>query len=203
MTEEQKNFLSEINQEYINGFLASKNIPNKPRVTIYGGARFSKNHKIYKEIVDLADIFRQKGYIIVTGGGPGVMQAAFDKDNDLEINSVAFKISNLRQEQPGKGHEVDETFNYFSVRKYFLRQSDVFVVTPGGFGTLDELMELVDMVKTGKADHTKIFLYDTNFWLPLLKWIEKTLLESYKTISKEDFDLLILVDNFKDIQKHL
>ena len=200
MNQLQTDFIDNMVNEYTNGFKTLNEIKNKnKRVTIYGGAKLERSSKIYKDIVSIGSKLRHNGYQIVTGGGPGAMEAAFIGDDRTQENTIAYKITNIKDEKTGHPNDIEASFDMFSVRKYFLRQSDIFIVVPGGYGTLDELMELVDLVKTNKIEHKKILLYDANFWNDFIEWNRKTLLNGYGTISNEDLDLLQVVDSVEEV----
>lgn len=204
LTHKQIGFLTSIQKEYEKGFLFLNNYVDIDRsVTFYGGANIQADSRVYKEILDLGNWFRDNNYVVVTGGGPGIMTAALLGDDDENINSIGYKILGISNESNGSGFDYSVSFNHFPVRKHFLRNSNVFIIAPGGFGTLDEMMELIDLVKTNKIDKPKIYLYGKDFWSGLLSWLRFTCLQSYNTINESDLNLFKIVDSIDEVKIEL
>ncbi len=163
--------------------------------TIFGGARYAAGDTVYKEAEELAAKLAKAGFAIITGGGPGVMEAANVGAFKVGGKSVGLNIQ-LPFEQKLNPYVNDtETFHFFFSRKVMLSfASEVYIYFPGGFGTMDELFELVTLIQTKKITHIPIVLVDKEYWSPLMAWIKNTMLKEYKTISKEDLDIFTLVD---------
>jgi len=163
--------------------------------TIYGGARYAAGDDVYKEAEELAAKLAKSGFAVITGGGPGVMEAANVGAFKVGGKSVGLNIQ-LPMEQKLNPYVNDtETFHFFFSRKVMLAfASEVYIYFPGGFGTMDEFFEMVTLVQTKKVSPIPIVLVDKEYWTPLVDWIKKTMLKEYKTISKEDLNLFHLVD---------
>lgn len=193
-----------IMSEFVEGFEAMSRI--KPCVSIFGSARFSDDDPSYIAAEEIAYRLSQSGYGVITGGGPGIMEAGNKGANRAEGVSVGLNID-LPFEQNGNPY-IDKdkliNFDYFFVRKVmFVKYSQGFVVMPGGFGTLDELFEAMTLIQTGKIGRFPIILYGNDFWGGLLDWVKQTLLERYKTISPEDLDLFRLANTPEEAVEHI
>ena len=171
-----------------------------PCVTIFGSARTKPDHKYYKLAVEIAEKLTDKGYGVITGGGPGIMEAgnkgAFGKGDSVGLNIV------LPFEQQSNQYIDDDKvidFDYFFVRKVmFMKYSQGFVVMPGGFGTLDELFEALTLIQTKKIAPFPIVLVGRKFWEGGIDWIKKSLLEEEGNISPDDLDLFTVVDTAEE-----
>ena len=188
--------------EFVDGFERLNQIG--PCVSIYGSARTKPDEKYYQETVDLSRELVKEGFGIISGGGPGIMEAA-NKGAHLEGGvSVGLNIE-LPFEQGGNDYvDRDKHINhrYFFVRKaMFVKYSQALIAMPGGFGTLDELFETVTLIQTNKITRVPIILYGSDFWGGLKEWIEKTLLDKFGNISPKDMDLLPLVDDKESVVK--
>jgi uncharacterized protein (TIGR00730 family) len=193
-----------IMSEFVEGFEKLSRI--KPCVSIFGSARFSDDDPSYKAAEEIAFQLSQGGYGVVTGGGPGIMEAGNKGANRGGGDSVGLNID-LPFEQNGNPY-IDKdkliTFDYFFVRKVmFVKYSQGFIVMPGGFGTLDELFEALTLIQTGKIGRFPIILYGTDYWSGLLDWIKSTLLERYKSISEQDLDLFRLANTPEEAVGHI
>ena len=168
-----------------------------PCVSIFGSARTSKDHEYYKMAEEIAAKLVRHGYGVVSGGGPGIMEAANKGAQSEGGKSVGLNIV-LPFEQKGNDFiDPDKliTFDYFFVRKVmFVKYSQGFIVMPGGFGTLDELFEALTLIQTKKIGRFPIVLVGKEFWGGLLDWIKVTLLASEKNINEEDLDLFKIVE---------
>ncbi len=168
-----------------------------PCVTIFGSARTASEDPEYKLAQEIAEKITQSGFGIITGGGPGIMEAGNRGAQAANATSVGLNID-LPFEQHFNDYidnDKNLNFDYFFVRKVmFMKYSQAFIVMPGGFGTLDELFESLTLIQTDKIARFPIVLVGKEFWKGLLDWIKTTLLDRYKTISPEDLDLFKLVD---------
>ena len=191
-----------VQAEFVDGFERLNQIG--PCVSIYGSARTKPDHKYYKDTVELARAMVKEGFGIISGGGPGIMEAA-NKGAHLEGGtSVGLNIE-LPFEQGGNQYvDRDKHINhrYFFVRKVmFVKYSQALIAMPGGFGTLDELFETVTLIQTGKITPVPVILYGSDYWGGLKDWIKDTLLGKFGNISPEDMDLLPLVDDKESVIK--
>ena len=175
-----------------------------PCVSIFGSARTKPDHPYYQMADDIAYKLTQKGYGVITGGGPGIMEAGNKGANRGEGVSVGLNIE-LPFEQssnPFIDHDKNIDFDYFFVRKVmFVKYSQGFIVMPGGFGTLDELFESLTLIQTHKIGRFPIVLVGVEFWTGLIDWIKSTLLATEGNISPEDMNLIQIVDNAEDAVK--
>ncbi len=187
--------------EFVEGFEKLAKIG--PCVTIFGSARVKPNHPYYKMAEDIAEELVNHGYGVVTGGGPGIMEAGNRGAKRAGGKSVGLNIF-LPHEQKGNIYiDADKliTFDYFFVRKVmFIKYSQGFVIMPGGFGTLDELSEALTLIQTKKIGRFPIVMVGKKFWGGLVEWIKKTLIAE-KMINEEDLDLFNVVDTPKEAVK--
>ena len=183
-----------IAQEFREGFEAVDKI-DRPAVTIFGSARVLEDDPAYKNARAVAALFAERGWAVVTGGGPGVMEAANRGAKEAGGLSVGFNIE-LPHEQRGNPYvDLGMTFRHFYARKtMFVKAAEGFVVFPGGFGTADELFESLTLIQTGKVLHFPVVLFDSDYWDELLGWIRGELLAD-RMISPEDLDLLYVTND--------
>jgi uncharacterized protein (TIGR00730 family) len=183
-----------IAQEFREGFEAVDKI-DRPAVTIFGSARVRADDPAYANARIVAGRFAELGWAVVTGGGPGVMEAANRGAQEAGGLSVGFNIE-LPHEQRGNGYvDLAMTFRHFYARKtMFVKAAEGFIVFPGGFGTADELFEALTLIQTGKVLHFPVVLFDSDYWGELLDWIRGELLAD-RMISPEDLDLLYITDD--------
>jgi uncharacterized protein (TIGR00730 family) len=186
-----------IAREFREGFEAVDKI-DRPAVTIFGSARVGEDDPSYVKARDVARRFAACGWAVVTGGGPGVMEAANRGAREGGGLSVGFNIE-LPHEQRGNPYvDLALTFRHFYSRKtMFVKAAEGFVVFPGGFGTADELFEALTLIQTGKVMHFPVVLFDRDYWDELLDWIRGELLAD-GMISPEDLDLLFVTDNIEE-----
>ena len=188
--------------EFVNGFEKMGRIG--PCVSIFGSARTKPNHKYYKLAEEIAFDLTQNGYGVITGGGPGIMEAANKGAKKGKGKSVGLNILLPFEQDANKFIDDDKiiNFDYFFVRKVmFVKYAQGFIVLPGGVGTLDELFEAITLIQTKKIGKFPIILVGRDFWEDLIGWIKNTLLEKEKNISPEDLDLFSIVDSSSEALK--
>jgi len=186
--------------EFVNGYEKLSRIG--PCVSIFGSARTKPDHKHYKLAEEVAKKIVGQGYGVITGGGPGIMEAGNKGAHIAGGTSVGLNIDLPFEQHDNPYIDRDKSldFDYFFVRKVmFVKYSQGFVVMPGGFGTLDELFEAMTLIQTNKIEKFPIILVDRGFWGGLLNWVETTLLNANNNISKEDLDLIHLVDTADEV----
>ncbi|MGH3011920.1 MAG: TIGR00730 family Rossman fold protein [Gaiellaceae bacterium] len=184
----------EIGDEFLHGFGTVAELP-KPAVTIFGSARVAESHRAYQDAREVGRRFGEAGFTIVTGGGPGVMEAANRGAREGGGLSVGFNIVLPHEQQSNPYLDVDVVFDHFYVRKtMFVKAAEGFVIFPGGFGTLDELFEAMTLIQTGKILDFPVVLFDSEYWEGLLDWIRDPLLLE-RMISPEDWDNLTVTDD--------
>jgi len=172
-----------------------------PCVTIFGSARTPNDHKYYKIAEEIGELLVRHGYGVITGGGPGVMEAGNKGAYNLEGTSVGLNIDLPFEQHNNPYIDQDKllNFDYFFIRKVmFVKYSQGFIVMPGGYGTMDELFESLTLIQTEKIGKFPIVLVGTDYWSGLVDWIKKAMLEENKNISPEDLDLFVLVDTAED-----
>ena len=173
-----------------------------PCISIFGSARTKPEHKYYKLAEEISEAIVERGYGVITGGGPGIMEAANKGANRVEGKSVGLCINLPFEDTNNKYIDKDKllSFDYFFVRKVmFVKYAQGFVVMPGGFGTLDELFEAITLIQTFKAEKFPIILVGTEFWNGMIDWIKKTLLKNNENISESDLDLFLTVDTKEEV----
>jgi uncharacterized protein (TIGR00730 family) len=172
--------------------------------SIFGSARFQPGDKYYKEAEDLASKLAKKGFAIITGGGPGIMEAANVGSFKVGGKSVGLNIQ-LPFEQKLNPYTTESLdFDFFFSRKVMLAfASEVYIYFPGGFGTMDEFFELLTLIQTKKIEKIPIILYGRDFWEPLMSFCKSHMLEKFKTINKEDLELLQIVDSVDEAMKFI
>jgi uncharacterized protein (TIGR00730 family) len=184
----------QIGQEFLEGFEAVARI-DRPAVSIFGSARVAEGHPAYEEAREVGRRFAQAGFAVVTGGGPGVMEAANRGAKEGGGLSIGFNILLPHEQHENPYLDIDHTFNHFYVRKtMFVKAAEGFVIFPGGFGTLDELFEALTLIQTGKVLDFPVVLFDTGYWQPMLDWLRARLLAE-GMISPDDVELLHLTDD--------
>lgn len=191
-----------IMSEFVQGFELLRNYGLA--ATFWGSARLTPSDPYYKAAEEIAARLAKKGFAIISGGGPGIMEASNVGAFKVGGKSVGLNIE-LPFEQKLNPYTTESlTFKYFFSRKVMLTfASEVYVYFPGGYGTLDEFFEIVTLIQTKKIEPVPIVLYGADFWSPLLRWFEKDLVKKFKTISKEDLDLFVVVDSVDDAMKYI
>lgn len=182
--------------EFVEGFEKLNSIG--PCISVFGSARTKPGTKYYKLASQMASIITEAGYGVITGGGPGIMEAANKGAKESSGVSVGLNID-LPFEQgsnPFIDHDKNIDHRYFFIRKVmFVKYAQAFIALPGGFGTLDELFEVLTLVQTSKIGKVPIILMGTEYWSGLKDWISKVMLASHHNIGPDDLDLLPLTDD--------
>jgi uncharacterized protein (TIGR00730 family) len=183
-----------IGDEFLQGFEAVSRI-DRPAVTLFGSARVHEGHPAYEAAREVGRRFAEAGFAVVTGGGPGVMEAANRGAKEGGGLSVGFNIELPHEQHENRYLDLELTFRHFYTRKtMFVKAAEGFVIFPGGFGTLDELFEALTLIQTGKVLHFPVVLFDGDYWKPMLDWIRERLLAE-AMISPGDVDLLHVTDS--------
>ena len=191
-----------IQGELIKGFDQLSEIG--PCISIFGSARTDALHKYYKQAAEVAYLCTQNGYGVISGGGPGIMEAVNFGAYETDQISVGLKI-----QLPFEAKEndyIDELVDcrYFFTRKvFFLKYSQAFVAFPGGFGTLDELFETLTLIQTGHMRKVPVVLVGKDYWDPMLDWIKETMLKEEGNISEKDLDLFKIVDTAREAMDYI
>lgn len=185
-----------IMSEFVEGYERLARIG--PCVSIFGSARTSEDHEYYKLAEEIAYKLTLNNYGVITGGGPGIMEAGNKGAKRGKGTSVGLNIELPFEQHYNPYIDSDKmiNFDYFFVRKVmFVKYAQGFIVLPGGFGTLDELFEALTLIQTKKLGKFPVILVGTNYWTGLLDWIKSTLLEKENNISAKDLDLIKIVDS--------
>jgi len=193
-----------IMSEFVEGFEKMSRIG--PCVSIFGSARTKPDDKYYKLAEEIAFKLVSEGYGIITGGGPGIMEAANKGARMGKGKSVGLNIVLPFEQKPNDYIDPDKSinFDYFYVRKtIFLKYSQGFIGMPGGFGTIDELFESLTLVQTSKIAEFPVVLVGTEYWGGLMEWIKKDMLQRESYISPEDLNLFKVVDTADEAVKHI
>lgn len=189
--------LERIRKEFDEGFDLLENLG--PAVCVFGSARTTEAHPEYELARQVGAAIGEAGFTVITGGGPGTMEAANRGAQEAGATSVGLNIELPHEQGLNPYVDVGKEFHYFFARKLmFMRYSWSFVVFPGGFGTMDELFEVLTLVQTGKARPHPVVLAGSEFWLGLLAWMKEHLLREGR-ISPEDFDLFTVSDDVDQI----
>jgi uncharacterized protein (TIGR00730 family) len=182
-----------IASEFLSGFQAVAKI-DRPAVTIFGSARVAEDSATYEAARETARRFAEAGLAVVTGGGPGVMEAANRGARDAGGLSVGFNILLPHEQGLNPYCDIALTFKHFYARKVmFVKSAEGFVIFPGGFGTMDELFESLTLIQTGKIGSFPVVLFDTDYWGEMLDWIRGEMLVD-GLVSLDDLALLRLTD---------
>lgn len=186
--------------EFVDGYERLNKID--PCISIFGSARTKPDNPHYQLAQRVAGLLVEEGYGIITGGGPGIMEAANKGAKESGGISVGLNIDLPFEQGYNPYIDIDKVFNfnYFFIRKVmFVKYAQAFVVLPGGFGTMDELFEVLTLVQTKKIMAIPIVLMGIDFWTGMLNWVKESLLEKYATISPKDLDLLPVTDSPEEV----
>jgi uncharacterized protein (TIGR00730 family) len=182
-----------IAEEFFEGFAAVAQIPD-PTVSMFGSARVREGHPAYDGARETARLFAEAGWSVVTGGGPGCMEAANRGAKEGGGVSVGFNIDLPHEQYANPYLDIDVTFDHFYARKtMFVKAAEAFVIFPGGFGTFDELFESLTLIQTGKILDFPVVLFDSAYWGGLMSWLRDQTLAN-RMISRDDVELLYLTD---------
>jgi uncharacterized protein (TIGR00730 family) len=182
-----------IQGELVEGFDALSKIG--PAVTIFGSARFKSDNPYYQPTIDIAKHLAAAGMTVISGGGPGIMEAANRGASEVHGTSVGCSIQLPHEQGPNSYQTIALKFRYFFVRKLmFIKYSVAFIIMPGGIGTMDELFEALTLVQTDKIDHFPIVLYSSSYWNGLLAWMGDQMLQA-GCIGVNDLNLLKVADD--------
>ncbi|HEX8956185.1 MAG TPA: TIGR00730 family Rossman fold protein [Burkholderiaceae bacterium] len=166
----------------------------RPAVSIFGSARIRPDHPYYAAAEDIARRLSDAGFAVISGGGPGIMEAASKGAFEGQSSSVGLNIELPREQKPNQWQNIALSFRHFFARKVaFVKYADAYVVLPGGFGTLDEMTEVLTLIQTGTSRRIPVILVGTTFWRGLLDWFEQRLVAD-GMINAADLDLIQLID---------
>ena len=186
-----------IMSEFVDGFEILSKVGKA--VSIFGSARTSPESKHYKLAEEIAYHVSKLGYAIITGSGPGLMEAANKGAHRAQGYSIGLNIQLPHEQKPNRFVDTVLSFRYFFVRKVmFVKYAKAFVILPGGYGTLDEFFEAITLIQTKRISRFPVILFDSKYWKPLLEWLKATVY-SHGNISKEDMDLFVLADEPKQV----
>ena len=191
--------LFKIMGEFVDGVEALHHIG--PAVTIFGSARVKPKDPIYKKASEIAGLFAKENFAVISGGGPGIMEAANKGAKEAGGTSVGLNIELPFEQIPNPYADIQVNFRYFFVRKVMLvKYALAYIIMPGGFGTLDELFEAVTLIQTERIKSFPVILVGSDYWQGLLDWIKDQMVTA-KRISPENLDILQIIDEPADIVK--
>jgi uncharacterized protein (TIGR00730 family) len=195
--EEDEKRVARIDAEIDKGFDALRDVEDG--VSIFGSARVSEDHRWYGLCRETARCLAHEGFTVITGGGPGLMEAANRGAADSDGLSVGLTIELPHEQETNRFVNRQVDFHYFFARKLmFVRYARAFVIFPGGFGTLDETFESLTLIQTDRIEHFPTILVDSEFWEPLLDWVDDRL-DDGGLISPPDMDLLVTADTTEEV----
>lgn len=193
--------LSKITSEFITAINAISKV--KKAIGVFGSARTKPHERYYSTAERLGTLLANNGYSVITGGGPGLMEAANKGCFEAGGTSVGLNIRLPFEQNPNPYVNISVDFQYFFVRKVmFVKQADAIVVFPGGMGTFDELFEILTLVQTRKKENFQIVLVGSDFWGGMLQWMRTTVIDN-KMISPEDMDLFVVLDEPEEIVEYI
>jgi hypothetical protein len=190
--------------EFVEGFESLSRIG--PCISIFGSARTKPGTPYYELAVEIAKQLAKEGFGVISGGGPGIMEAANKGASLAQGTSVGLNIDLPFEQHHNPYIDRDKTlhFDYFFVRKVmFVKYSQGFIMMPGGFGTMDEFFETITLVQTQKVTRIPLILVGTAYWKGLIDWIKNTMLDEENNIKKEDLDLFVLVDTPEQVVEYV
>ena len=185
-----------IQSEFVEGFDALSDL--SPAVSIFGSARTKPDHPMYVAAEEIGRRLVDRGFAVITGGGPGIMEAGNRGAHAADGTSVGLGIELPHEQGMNEYITLGVNFRYFFARKMmFIKYSQGFITMPGGFGTLDELFEALTLIQTGKVTHFPVVLFGRDYWSPLVDWVRHTMAEG-GYISPGDLDLLTVTDDIDE-----
>ena len=191
----------EIDKEFNEATTVLKDI--LPAVTLFGGARTSESDKYYQLAERISFKFSELGFSVISGGGPGIMEASNKGAFRGKSDSIGLNIRLPKEQKPNNFQNIKISFNYFFTRKLmFIKFASAFVVFPGGYGTLDELLQVLTLIQTKKINQVPIILVGSEFWNGLIGWLEQAVL-SKKMINQEDLNLIKIMDDESSIVNYV
>ncbi len=178
--------------EFVEGFEVMPEV--SPAVTIFGSSRSKPQSTAYKTTLEVARLLVENGFSVISGGGPGVMEAANKGAAEAGGKSVGLHIELPNEQKPNEYANIRLGFKYFFIRKVmFVKYAVAYIIMPGGFGTLDELFEALTLIQTKRIRYFPVILMDSKFWKGLLDWVRETLVKE-DTIAESDLDIFNVVD---------
>lgn len=191
----------QIMSEFVDGFENLACI--KPSVSIFGSARTSTDNPYYLKAEKIARLLSDAGFSVVSGGGPGIMEAANKGAHTGKSSSIGLNIQLPHEQTTNPYQDISLNFRHFFTRKVmFVKYATAYIVLPGGFGTLDELAEILTLVQTGKTRKIPIILVESDFWSGLIHWFKNTLVKK-GTLSESDLDLIRIIDEPQQVVKEI
>ena len=185
--------------EFVDGFEALAKY--HPAVTIFGSTRVKPGDEVYQKAEQIGKLLAENGFAVITGGGPGVMEAANKGAASAGGNSIGLNIELPLEQKPNPYANITLHFRYFFVRKVmFVKYAVAYIILPGGFGTMDELLESITLIQTHKIKPFPVILVGSNYWKGFLDWIKEVVLKEGK-ISSAELDILQLIDKPEEIVK--
>lgn len=186
-----------IMSEFVEGFEVLSKLGKA--VSIFGSSRIKPDNKYYKLAEEIAYLLAKEGYAIITGSGPAIMEAANKGAKRAGGHSVGLNIQIPSEQKPNKYVETLLDFRYFFVRKVmFVKYAKAFVIMPGGYGTLDEFTEAINLIQTERIPRFPVVLFGSEYWKGMLDWLKGTVLKN-DNISQEDLNIFTVVDSPKDV----
>ena len=186
----------QIMAEFVEGFDVMPQV--FPAVTIFGSSQIKAQSAVYKTTIEVSRLLVENGFNVISGGGPGVMEAANKGATQAGGKSVGLHINLPSEQEANEYANVRLNFNYFFIRKVmFIKYAVAYIIMPGGFGTLDELFEALTLIQTKRIKSFPVILMDSEFWNGLLDWIKDTLVKK-KTLSKSDLEVFNVVDTAEE-----
>ena len=190
-----------IMSEFVEGFESLRDLG--PAITIFGSSRAKRDEGSYKTTLKVAEMLARRGFAIISGGGPGIMEAANRGARMGKGVSVGLNIQLPAEQKPNRYQDKSLTFRHFFARKVmFVKYASGYIIMPGGFGTLDEFFESLTLIQTGKIRRFPVVLMGRKYWEGLIRWMEQTLIEE-GTISAADLNLFYLADHPEDAVEYI
>lgn len=190
--------LAKIFKDFVVGFYYLRHASR--HITIYGSARYKEDHPHYQLAKRIGSMVAKEGFCVMTGGGPGIMEAAAGGAKLAGGRTFGCNIILPHEQKPNPYLDHVATFNYFFARKLMLNQhSKAFIIMPGGFGTIDEFMEIITLTQTGKMPRRPIILVSKDYWKDFYHFMETTMVNE-KTINQKDLELIVFTDSVDEIR---